>query len=154
MACWVNNERSQHDMRHAVLTKHCTDMVCGTYISRTPPRAVSLRDTARQGHTPSKEQTRKKWRNDIAVGAIQLLVLPPTENEWRTEIIRYKRGSLCPIKRNCLRRPCRPSCPRRACGHAAAPPMVLTVALVPVTQVATCKPPISRVCGRRARTCC
>ena len=48
-----------------------TDMVCGPHLSRTPPRAVSLRDTARQGHTPSKEQIcncRARVRNGASGG--------------------------------------------------------------------------------------
>ena len=43
-------------------------MVCGPHLSRTPPRAVSLRDTARQGHTPSKEQIRN-YRARVRNGA-------------------------------------------------------------------------------------
>ena len=107
-----------------------------------------------------------KRRSGNAVGAIQLLVLPLTEYEWRNATRNWQRnakhGQRCkilkgvayaPFTQRCLRRPCRPTCPRRTCGHAAAPPLILAVALVPVTPVAPCKPPTICVRRRRARTC-
>jgi hypothetical protein len=60
----------------------------------------------------------------------------------------------------CLRRPCASPAPPgvgnrngHACGHAAAPPLIWAVALMPGTQVAPCKPPTICVRSRRARTC-
>ena len=89
-----------------------------------------------------------------AVGAIQLLDLPPygaRAANGKQDVL--KGVAYAPFTQRCLRRPCRPTCPRRTCGHAAAPPLILAVALVPVTPVAPCKPPTICVRRRRARTC-